>query len=59
MQMTAADIAFMKGEAAAADAAQGINALDSAATHGYVVPGPQRDAFVSGFLGVRADSPAS
>ncbi len=50
MQMTAADIAYMKGEAAVQPGDSAANVLARAAECGYLVPGVQRDAFVSGFI---------
>lgn len=52
MQMTAADLAFMKGEATAAQGDTPDMALQRAAECGYLAPGPARDAFVDGFLSV-------
>ncbi len=49
MQMTAADLAYMKGEAAVQSGGSQAQALMRAAEHGYLVPGEQRDAFVAGF----------
>lgn len=52
MQMTAADLAFMKGEAAAIQGDTPNMALQRAAESNYLVPGPQLDAFVAGFISV-------
>jgi len=52
MQMTAADLAFMKGEAAAIQGDTPDMALQRAAENNYLMPGPVRDAFVAGFLSV-------
>ncbi|AYH41797.1 hypothetical protein [Azoarcus sp. DN11] len=50
MQMTPADLAYIKGEASAQPADTSEQALERAAENGYIAPGPQRDAFLSGFL---------
>jgi hypothetical protein len=50
MLMSAADLAFMKGEAAALPGDGPDSALARAAEQGYVVPDAQRAAFVQGFL---------
>ncbi|MBJ7314343.1 hypothetical protein ACFOLJ_23455 [Rugamonas sp. CCM 8940] len=52
MLMSAADLAYMKGEAAAqpGDAATPELALAKAAEHGYLAADARRAAFVQGFL---------
>lgn len=50
MQITASDLAFMKGESAAEPGDTTADALNRAAEHGYIAPGAQRDAFVAGFI---------
>jgi len=50
MQMTAADLAYLKGEAAAVQGDTHALALQRAAENNYLAPGPARDAFVAGFL---------
>ncbi|PRC93539.1 hypothetical protein [Solimicrobium silvestre] len=50
MLMSAADVAFMKGEAAARPGDGPDMALVRASEYGYIVPGAQRTAFVQGFL---------
>lgn len=52
MLISAADLAYMKGEAAAqpSDEATPEHALNRAAEHGYLVPDARRAAFVQGFL---------
>ena len=52
MQMTAADLAYLKGEAAAAQGDTPDMALQRAAENNYLAPGPARDAFMDGFLSV-------
>jgi hypothetical protein len=51
MLISAADLAYMKGEAAAQprDHATAQCALTKAADYGYLVPDARRDAFVQGF----------
>jgi TPR repeat protein len=55
MLISAADLAYMKGEGAAqpGDEATAERALTKAAEHGYLVPDARRAAFVQGFLGER------
>jgi hypothetical protein len=48
--MTTADLAYMKGEASVQFGDTVANALERAAQSGYVVPGAQREAFMSGFI---------
>lgn len=50
MQITASDVAFMKGESAMQPGDTAADALNRAAEHGYIVPGTQRAAFVAGFV---------
>ncbi len=52
MLISAADLAYMKGEAAALpdDEATVECALARAAEHGYLMPDARRDAFMQGFL---------
>ncbi|MFC5301998.1 hypothetical protein [Azospira restricta] len=50
MQMTASDLAYMKGEAAVRPGDAVASALARAAEFGYLVPGEQRNAFVAGFM---------
>jgi hypothetical protein len=52
MLISAADLAYMKGEAAAqpGDEATPERALAKASEHGYLVPDARRAAFVQGFL---------
>ena len=50
MMMTTADLAYMKGEAVVLPGDTPDMALQRAAESGYIAPGPQRDAFVTGFL---------
>lgn len=50
MQMTAADVAYMKGEAAVRPGDAASSALARAAEFGYLVPDEQRNAFVAGFM---------
>ena len=52
MLISAADLAYMKGEAAAqpGDQATAECALAKATESGYLVPDARRDAFVQGFL---------
>jgi hypothetical protein len=52
MLISAADLAYKKGEAAAqrGDAATQERALAKSAEHGYLVPDARRAAFVQGFL---------
>jgi hypothetical protein len=52
MLISAADLAYTKGEAAAqpGDEATAERALARAAEHGYLVPDGRRTAFVQGFL---------
>lgn len=52
MQMTAADLAYLKGESAAAQGDTPDMALQRAAECNYLAAGPARDAFVAGFLSV-------
>lgn len=52
MLMTAADLAYLKGESAATQGDTPDMALQRAAECNYMAPGPVRDAFVSGFLSV-------
>lgn len=46
MQMTVADVAYMKGEAAVQPGDNVANAPAHAAEYGYLVPGEQRNAFM-------------
>lgn len=52
MLISAADLAYMKGEAVAqpGDEATQARALAKAAEQGYLVPDERRAAFVQGFL---------
>ncbi|PRC90595.1 hypothetical protein S2091_4702 [Solimicrobium silvestre] len=50
MLMSAADVAFMKGEAAARPGDGPDMAFVRASEHGYIVPGVQQTAFMQGFL---------
>jgi len=50
MQMTAADVAFMKGEANAKPGDTADLCLQRAEQSGYILPGSVRDAFMAGFL---------
>ncbi len=50
MQMTAADLAYMKGEAAVQPGDTAADALKRAAECGYLAPGERRTAFVEGFV---------
>ena len=50
MQMSLEDLAFMKGEASASAGDTSDHALQRASEHGYLIPGPPRDAFVAGYL---------
>lgn len=50
MQMSAADLAYMKGEAAVQPGDTVADALKRAAEHGYLAPGERRTAFVEGFV---------
>lgn len=50
MQMTPTDLAYVKGEASVQPTDTPGQALERAAENGFIVPGPQRDAFLSGFL---------
>lgn len=52
MLISAADLAYMKGEAAVqpGDEATPERGLARAAEHGYLVPDARRTAFVQGFL---------
>ena len=50
MLMSASDLAFMKGEAAALPGDRTEMALIRATECGYVVPDARRAAFVQGFL---------
>lgn len=50
MQMTAVDLAYLKGESAGSEGDTPDMALQRASENNYLVPGPQRDAFVAGFL---------
>lgn len=59
MQMTAADLVYMKGEAAVQPGDRAANALVRATEYGYLVPGTQRDAFVSGFVANCPDGAAA
>jgi hypothetical protein len=54
MLISAADLAYMKGEAAAQPGGEATleSALLKAAEHGYLAPDARRDAFVQGFLHV-------
>lgn len=56
MQMTAADIAYMKGEAAVQPGDTAADALKRAAEHGYLAPAERRTAFVQGFVANCPDS---
>jgi hypothetical protein len=56
MQMTAADLAYMKGEAAVQRGDTAADALKRAAEHGYLAPGERRTAFVEGFVANCPDS---
>lgn len=55
MQMTAADLAFMKGEAAVQEGDGKAQALKRATEQGYLVPNEAREAFVAGFISVCRD----
>jgi hypothetical protein len=50
MLMTTADLAYMKGGASAQSGDTPEMALGRAAENRYIAPGPQRNAFVAGFL---------
>lgn len=50
MLMTTTDLAYMKGEASARPGDTPEMALQRAAENRYIAPGPQREAFVAGFL---------
>lgn len=50
MQMTAADLAYMKGEAAVQPGDTADDAMARAVEHGYLTPGDQRGAFIEGFV---------
>lgn len=56
MQMTPTDLAYMKGEASAQPTDVPEQAHERAAENGYIAPGPQRDAFLSGFLTALSDA---
>lgn len=53
MHMTAADLAFMKGEASANRMDSSADQWEAASRYGYSLPGPQRDAFVAGYQATR------
>lgn len=52
MQMTAVDLAYIKGEASAQPGDTSDLVLQRATENRYLVPGPQRDAFMAGFLSI-------
>lgn len=52
MQMTATDLAYLKGESSACKGDSSEIALQRAAENNYLVPNGLRDAFVAGFLSV-------
>lgn len=54
MKMTAVDLAYLKGESAVNKDDTPDMALQRAAENNYLAPGPQRDAFVAGFLSMIA-----